>query len=165
MPYWSLNITRAISPEDQARLPPGEKKDLKNKASERQVVLHPKVLELGFLAFVEAQRKAGHVRLFPELTYDAKNGYARKPSRWFQDLTKRQGVYVPRKKVFHSFRSTLNLALQSMANAGDEMREKLLGHRPANVNRQSYGSAYDPQEMLKILEKVDYGVDLKSLKD
>ena len=160
LPFWSLHITRAISPEDQAKLSTGEKKDLKNKASERQVVLHPKVLELGFLDFVNAQRKAGHVRLFPELTYDGKNGYARKPSRWFQDFTKRQGVYVPRKKVFHSFRSTLNMALQSMANAGDELREKLLGHRPANVNRQSYGSTYNPAEALKVLEKVDYEVSI-----
>lgn len=159
-PHTCLHITRAISPEDKAKLPEGEGKSLKTADSERWIPLHPKLIELGFLAFVDAQRAAGHVRLFPDLSYDAKNGYARKASRWFQDFTRSQGVYQPRTKVFHSFRGTLNRALQR-TKMEETMRETLLGHKPQSVNRQNYGNILGPEHVLEHLGLVDFGVVLE----
>jgi integrase len=46
-----------------------EDKSLKTKASEREVPIHSKLIEFGFLNYVNQVRTLGHKRLFPELNY------------------------------------------------------------------------------------------------
>jgi integrase len=62
-----------------------DNKRLKNEASERRVPIHDRLLAIGLLDFIYAQR-GRHARLFPSLTYSAQNGYGRNIGRWFNEL-------------------------------------------------------------------------------
>lgn len=150
-----LHITEEIDPADQKKLSDGERKKLKNPAAKRWVPLHPKLVELGFIDFVESCRKAGQVRLFPELLYDKKNAYGRYMGRDFTELLDELKIHVLRKKVFHSLRSNFNVAMQ-LVSAPDEVREKLMGHTPQSVNRSNYGNVLNPWEGLKWMGKIEY---------
>lgn len=83
-------------------------KTVKNVFSRRWVPIHPKLIEIGLLDFVEGLRAKKEVRLFPDLPYVEESRYGRKVSRYFSESAKRLGVHKKHKKVFHSFRSTLN---------------------------------------------------------
>lgn len=61
------------------------KKSLKTKNSERNVPVHPELIRLGLLQYVEALRSGGHVRLFEELRFDSKKGYGADARKWFND--------------------------------------------------------------------------------
>lgn len=138
------------------------RKSVKNAASRRLVPIHPKVVELGFLRFVEAQKDKKEFRLFPELPYDKNNGYARYVSRDFAETTKSLGIWVKRKKVFHSFRSTLNGRLLRLGMS-QELRDFMLGHTNESMNVQKYGRQIEDRpigEMYKWLCQVDFGLDL-----
>jgi integrase len=81
---------------------------LKTDSSERLVPIHSKLLELGFLEFVEVQRGLGQQRIFSELTLHKKHGYSSIPSKWFARVREQLGFRDDGlKKDFHSFRHTL----------------------------------------------------------
>ncbi|WP_256581580.1 site-specific integrase [Pseudomonas sp. GW460-12-10-14-TSB1] len=102
---------------------------LKTASSERLVPLHSKLLELGFLAYVEKARQAGNERVFPELTCHKKHGYSVVPSKWFTRVREQLGFRDDAaKKDFHSFRHTLADHLKQKGVA-ESLVGGLLGHR------------------------------------
>ncbi|HJV86779.1 MAG TPA: site-specific integrase [Noviherbaspirillum sp.] len=134
------------------------RKSVKTDAARRLVPIHPKLIEIGLDLYLEYVKSLGHKRLFPELTYEPKSGYGRIPSRTFREYTKRYGVYRERKKVFHSFRSTLNGILQKKGMTL-EHRSRLIGHATKSVNDQHYGGETPLQQIAEQLARVDYGID------
>ena len=54
-----------------------EDKSIKTEAGNRSVPIHPKLLELEFLSYVEQIRNANHKKLFPNLKKMLSTGYAR----------------------------------------------------------------------------------------
>ncbi len=56
-------------------------KSLKNEWSKRLVPLHPKLVELGFANWCDQLRKGGYKRVFPELSWNSTNRYAKEPIR------------------------------------------------------------------------------------
>ena len=80
---------------------------LKNQASRRVVPLHPKLIELGLLEFVEKLKASSSrpVHLFHGLTWSEDSLFGRQPSRYMRGLLKEAGIAVPRRKVPHSLRS------------------------------------------------------------
>ncbi|WP_409053657.1 site-specific integrase [Variovorax sp. GrIS 2.14] len=85
----------------------------KNLNSVRQVPLHERVVESGFLKYVEKVKAAGHVQLFPHIL-PGKNGYSRNCSRRFGQYLEKVGI-MEQRKVFHSFRGTF---ISRMTNLG-----------------------------------------------
>ena len=89
-------------------------KRTKTDASERVVSVHPEVIRLGFLDYVEARRSAdgADAWLFPSLSPD--NGSAGVPawSKWFGRYLRDEGGVTDKAKVFHSFRHTVKDALR-----------------------------------------------------
>jgi integrase len=139
-------------------------KSLKTAASRRLVPIHPKLIEVGFLKFVERQKEQGEKRLFPELNYSEVGGYGRNVSRSFAEVTKRLGIWVSRKKVFHSFRSTFNGRLMKLGTP-QELREFLLGHANDSMNVQAYGKQLEDRPYAQLYEevkKVDFGLTHKA---
>ncbi|MDT7834786.1 DUF6538 domain-containing protein [Aquabacterium sp. OR-4] len=104
-------------------------KSLKTVAAERQVPIHSKLLELRLLDYVAALRIAGHQRLFPELIHHPDKGYGKAASSWFNERFLGKRLKLPRdgRKVFHSFRHTVNTALER-AGVPDKAFKQLLGH-------------------------------------
>lgn len=143
-----------------------EYRRVKNKASRRVVPIHPKLLEQGFMDYVEHvrsySRRSEH--LFYGLHWDEKMMFGRKPSRFMKALIKLAGFYVIRRKVPHSLRSNFHQRLNStMLDAN--LQKQLLGHSTGNMKDTNYnetdqGPAFPFAEVMPYLAKMDFGIDV-----
>ncbi len=109
---------------------------------------------------MEAAKAKNQVQLFPDLPYVKESGYGRKVSRYFAESTKKLGIWARRKKVFHSFRSTLNGRLMKLGMS-QELREVIFGHTNDSTNVQNYGKQLEDRPydlLLDWLTKVDFGL-------
>lgn len=84
-----------------------EDKQLKTGASKRLVPIHSRLIELGLLDHVEAMRKKGAKKLFPDFSYCPKNGWGRSLGRWFNDTFLDKIGLTEKGLVFHSLRHTV----------------------------------------------------------
>lgn len=130
-------------------------KSLKNEWSSRKVPLHSRLKELGFVDWCESLRSAGFRRVFPELSWNSTNRYAKDPIRVMSQYLESLGMPRDGTKVFHSFRHGVNNALQKRTSMPDWMRKRFLGHEPGSgVNEQHYLSDSPPSEMSPYLESL-----------
>ena len=118
---------------------PSEGRRFKSKASKRHIPIHPELIRLGFLDYIEALRKAGHELLFPELRAVAE---ATPMGDVFNDdWQKMKDLALPQAKaegkVFHSFRHWCNNEMKQ-AGVGSEIRKDILGHVNKDVNEGTY---------------------------
>lgn len=138
---------------------------LKNKASRRIIPIHPELLRLGFMEWVERRRcEVGRIPglLFHGLRWEQKSGYGRKPSEYVLDLLKASGVWIKRKKVCHSLRATCIQELRRVGMPKDE-RQRYIGHSTMSEEESSYsetdqGPSCPAREVLTYLTKTDFGV-------
>ncbi|WP_295244275.1 site-specific integrase, partial [uncultured Brevundimonas sp.] len=86
-------------------------KRLKTDASERIVPVHPELLRIGFMAYVEVQRGKCAKKLFQELRRSTTGYYSDPFSKWFRRFVKAAGAEGPR-TCFHSFRHSFRDALR-----------------------------------------------------
>lgn len=132
----------------------GDSKRLKNDASERTLPLHPKLIELGFLKYVQSQQANG--RLFPELSYCPKNGYGRNLGRWFNTVFLRDQLKLHSKEhVFHSIRHTVAQYLSDKDVQASTI-QAILGQAPKEVLHKHYARKLDKKVMFKALQSLDY---------
>ena len=111
---------------------------LKTLASRRAIPLHPQLLELGLMTYVEDRIENGEPWMWDDLLWTEKSGFGKYPSRDFQTLAERVGVYQKRRKVFHSFRSTISQKLEAHGLDGD-LLDRFLGHEPKTTRGRNYG--------------------------
>jgi integrase len=78
-------------------------KRLKTGASERVLPVHPKLVDLGLLAYAELQGRAGHSKLFHEINPGRNGVRAVAFSKWFTQFLGSCGAKQDR-TCFHSFR-------------------------------------------------------------
>ena len=83
---------------------------LKNANSLRFIPLHPRLLEAGFLTYVEDVAQSGHERLFPHLPWHKKAGYGDALGDQFRAYLVGLGMMQPG-MGFHSFRHTASTRL------------------------------------------------------
>lgn len=104
-------------------------KSLKTINSVRVIPVHNLVIRAGLLEYVAALRKAGEVRLFPELKRDAKKGYGKPAGSWFNErlLGEKLNIVRDGKKTFHSFRHTFSTAIERL-EITERVMAQLLGH-------------------------------------
>ena len=147
-----------------------EYRRLKNMSSRRTLPLHPKIIELGFLEFWEGVKTAnplGPVHLYPQLAWDSKQMFGRKPARHIIELMKNVEVYQNRYKVSHSLRSNFNQALTATQLQAD-LISIVLGHTNGSMkneryNMADYGPALPFPLIVEYMEKMEFGLDLKPL--
>jgi integrase len=106
-------------------------KRVKTANSRRAIPVHPELVSLGLLAYVEAQRKAGIARLFPELS-KGRDGYGATVSKWFARFRQRLGV----KREFHALRHTVANHLRD-AGVVEDVVADVLGH--SRSQRETFG--------------------------
>jgi len=127
---------------------------VKSDNSVRKVPIHKKLIELGFLKYIESlQDKAGLI--FPHLI-TAKSGYAKNTSRRFNEdyLTGKLKINNAQKK-FHSFRSTF-INRMTYLNIHPAMLQSLVGHyEQSKVDFSSaHFSVYQQQKPVAVLKEV-----------
>ncbi|PWB31474.1 hypothetical protein DCO48_16705 [Pseudomonas sp. SDI] len=127
---------------------------LKTPGSERLVPIHSKLVELGFLAYVQKVKESGKQRVFPELTCHSKHGYSAAPSKWFARLRDQLGFRDEvGKKDFHSFRHTLADHLKQKGVA-ESLVGGLLGHQAGGITFNRYGKDFKPGILAPTVELV-----------
>lgn len=127
---------------------------LKTPSSERLVPIHSRLKALGFLQFVQKQRAAGCLRVFPELVCHKKHGYAAAASKWFAKVRKQVGLKGEEgKKDFHSFRHTFADHLKQKG-APESLVGGLLGHQSEGITFGRYGKDFRPEVLLPVVELV-----------
>jgi integrase len=119
------------------RISDADNKKLKNRPSMRDVPIHPKLIELGFLAFVEA-RKGGEL-LFSSLKADGRGRVYQRMQRRLSRLIR--GMIADARAVPYSFRHTFRDMLR-VAEVPQDVGERLMGHTSAGRKiSEGYGSA------------------------
>lgn len=138
----------------------GNDKHLKNDHSVRLIPIHSKLIELGFLNYVESLRVEKVERVFPGLS-KTQNKYGHAPSKWFGTYRKKCGVNEE-SKVFHSFRHTvLNLLKQNGIDI--KQVEAISGHGDESMAFGTYGKAYGVSVLKGVIEILDFNEVLKGV--
>jgi integrase len=147
-------------------------KKLKTTGSARTIPVHPELVRLGFMGFVETTRKAGDW-LFPAVS-SAKGIKAW--TKWFGRYLDNLGITDERKGL-HSLRHNFKDALRG-GGVHEDLSDALTGHSVATVGR-SYGARarhakqrhkviidrFGMPQMIKAIGKVRYpSIDLQAIK-
>lgn len=142
-------------------------KTLKTRGSERAVPVHPQLVELGFLKFVERRRKSGEdAWLFPEIAPD-RRGALPAWSKWFGRYLRTIGV-TDTAKVFHSFRHGFKDAARA-AKISQEVHDALTGHSNPSTVSAGYGAKnmiqrFGAKVLSDAVKKISYpGLDLSKV--
>jgi integrase len=125
--------------------------NLKNSSSRRVIPIHPELIKLGLLDYVEIVKATGAARLFTELQPTrGKLGHA--PSKWFGRYKTKLGITDP-KKTFHSFRHTF---IDELRDAGvqDSLIKRMVGHEDSSVTFGIYGSRTPVKAMLEAIQHI-----------
>lgn len=149
----------------------GERR-LKNEHSIRNIPIHPKLVDLGFLEYCELARKSQkgveQPMLFPDISYSKAQGWARNTCRWYNEkFLVKIGVKVDDKKVFHSFRHTVSDVFRKSDSVNRHKVSAYIGHAdragPEWLSG-AYGSDYKPAELIGICQQIQFDVDFGQLK-
>lgn len=132
----------------------GEGSRVKSEAGIRSVPLHSELIRLGLLDYVEATRKAGHERLWPDLKFrkDKPSGYF---SAWFGEV--RTAEDVP---DFHSLRHTVRSQL-ARAKVPATTQDRITGHETQGSTGSRVYTHVSMPELVEAVEAVRYeGLEL-----
>lgn len=161
--------------------PPGAPERKRIKTGENRIVpLHPRLLELGFLDYVDAQRKAGQKKLYgdglsyaepEEGTDNNKEGWLKNAGRHFNSIPSGIPGYGEQKKGYfwlvgvhtesedgktlYSFRKTLitllNDSIRDGINIAERTVQTIIGHAPTTVMHRHYDEPATPRQMLSAI--------------
>lgn len=126
----------------------GEHQKVKTEVSLRTVPLHPELLKMGFLEWVDQKRKAGQTRLFPAAKAAAVNGQGNWITKAFSRHLAEVGKgWEPAKRGFHSLRKTFIQELQG-AGVVSELRAQIVGHELDDEHHSTYSRPFTVTEKL-----------------
>lgn len=138
----------------------GTDKTLKNQGSRRIIPIHPTLLKLGFMEFVDTTRKANQRRLFPALE-KGKAGYGSAISKWFNPRLRKLGI-TDKLIVLYSTRHTLATVLKAK-DVQEFTISEILGHKVESMTVGRYGKKLEPEKLLEALSKAVFEEALSSL--
>lgn len=128
-------------------------KRLKNLSSKRVIPIHPRLVELGFLAFVDKLRKCNcEKRLWPNLNRRESDGYCSSIGHWYQRFNRKHVTADPL-KTFHSLRHTFADTLKQMGTQETIICE-LMGHTNDSITTGRYGKRYRPKILLEAVRRL-----------
>jgi integrase len=150
---------RAFSPKDEDGVPivgiwcidvaPEDGKSVKTTTSKRIVPIHPLLLELGFLDYVDAQKRAGKRDLFPGLKPEKANRAGENLGEWFSRYLEYIGMKRDRVS-FHSLRHSFDTHLLNR-EIPDVRVSELMGHAQQGQTRNRY---YKGARLAKLTEAI-----------
>ncbi len=146
-------------------------KHIKGDSTERIVPMHPKLIELGFLDFIDHQKKQGHKRIFQNLFYTKGKGYGQAFSKKFNNKNFKKEFIdeeffktgTKKRKDFHSFRHTFTERLKDVEGVKEGALDYMNGHISKSHSQGTYGKR-QVDRLLTMLEKLEYGFDLTEIK-
>ena len=135
---------------------------------QRFVPIHPKVKAMGFLEYVEFQKKNKNKKLFPKLSGRNEKGEYKQSgasvSKWFNEDSSNKQSYLTnvgidkkdRNVVLYSCKHTVEtLLINHPENIEYDKIDLLIGHSIKSIGRKHYGTLYE-STILKVVAKVEY---------
>jgi len=140
------------------------KKTLKTTASRRRIPLHPELIKVGFLQFVEQRKKAGAgPRLFTDLTPDKYGNHASYALKRFRETYLPTAIKLEPRQSFYSFRHSWRDALRRI-DAQPATLQALGAWSQGKLTSDDYGDKADPDFQTQFMEKVSFeGLNLSAL--
>ncbi|GAB2623721.1 tyrosine-type recombinase/integrase [Novilysobacter erysipheiresistens] len=133
-----------------------EEKTLKTDAAQRLVPVHPRLIELGLLKFVEG---CSDGFLFPERVRFTRNeargnvdALSKQLNRWLDN----SGV-TDKRKTFQSFRATFITRLKGV-QVPDYQIAEIVGHENSNITSGRYGKRTQLQTLADLVRRVSLPV-------
>jgi integrase len=159
---WYLDIIATADDDEGADTATG--KTLKTKASRRKIPLHPELIKVGFLQFVEQQKKAGiGPRLFPDLKPDKYGNHATYALKRFRDTYLPAAIKMEPRQSFYSFRHSWRDALRRI-DAQPATLQALGAWSQGKLTSDDYGDKADPDFQAQFMEKISFeGLNLSEL--
>jgi integrase len=134
----------------------GDGKQLKTTAAKRLVPIHPQLIKIGLLDYVETMKAKRQTRLFPDFSYSPNNGWGRTLGRFFNETLLPALNIKSEKLVFHSLRHTVVTQL-SRSGVEQTFVKAIVGHQQAGVTQQVYFKAgYTVRQLSDELAKLQY---------
>jgi integrase len=137
-------------------------KTVKNENSKRLVPLHPVIVEMGFLKFVELRKAQGKRVIFETRSHRPLTGQYY--SKRFQEFNRKQITNDP-KKVFHSFRHLVHNELKQKKVPAD-IYHSITGHVPQHEMDAVYADDHILTNKYEALQLLEYpNIDLVNLRE
>ena len=132
-------------------------KQLKNKTSVRKVPIHPALIKLGILTYVEELRQRGARQLFPNVRA-AQGRLAKNASKTVNRFIRLQMGIA---KSLHSFRHTVATLLKQM-RVEEALAAAILGHAHGGITYARYGKDHLPSVLHdEAIAKITYGLAIE----
>lgn len=135
-------------------------KSLKTVNSVRRVPLHPELLRLGLVEYVQALALAKHDRLFPELTFNRIKGYGKAAGQWFNERFLGTQLKIKRdgRQTFHSLRHNfINALTQLTPPIGEFTINQLSGHeRGETMSGNRYAKDASPDILRVHIDRLTF---------
>jgi integrase len=128
-------------------------RDVKNKPSQREIPIHHKVIELGFLDYVEEQQNNEEQWLFPLLDHKSRHGAAHNYSKWWARWMDYAGLSDPT-ITYHSWRHTWKRHARA-SDVKEEIHDVLSGHAAIAVSRK-YGEGASTDVLGREMDKISF---------
>lgn len=132
-----------------------EGKQVKNEQSKRRVPIHPKLLSLGLIDYIETVAPGPGDPVFPQLRpggADGKRGHAF--TKWWTRYRKDIGLYEPGLD-YHSFRHGVTTKLFA-AEVPEVFVDELTGHEGKGTSRAVYTKEMPLQKLYDAICKVEW---------
>ncbi|RYG88506.1 MAG: site-specific integrase [Alphaproteobacteria bacterium] len=146
-----------------APLPGGR---LKNKNAWRRIPIHPGLLDLGFAAFVEGQRKGGHNRLFPDWPMSTNKAQQYSSARVIRNFNEEVVPSVVKRDLpptFHTLRANFKTELATVG-VSVQFQNAVMGHAQS-AEDPSYLGTLDLLASSREVAKMKFeGVEMEHLK-
>ena len=133
------------TPEDDAMgtLKAAPQRSLKTAESYRFIPVHRDVLNLGFMAYVDWLRQAGHSQLFPDVRIGAHDSWSANFSKFFNRYLAQLGVKA-RGLDWISFRHGFKTQTRSLPELKPDIADYIQGHTADHRSSKDYGD-YPPE--------------------
>jgi integrase len=157
---WYLDI-ESTSDEDEEG---SAVKTLKTASSRRKIPLHPELIKIGFVQFVELRKKAGSdPRLFLDLTPDKYGNFAWYALKRFNETFLPVALKLAPRQSFYSFRHSWRDALRRI-EAPAATLQAVGGWSQGKLASDFYGDPSEPDHQIKVIRKISFpGLDLSAL--
>ena len=142
-------------------------KSLKTTTSRRRIPIHPELIRLGFLAFVEQRRKQAKKngpRLFHELRPNKYGNLAAYPAKRFREVFMPAEIELEKRQTFYSIRHSVRDALRRAQVPAEALLVIGGWSQGQRLTADDYGDARNPDISRMWVEQIAYpGLDLSFL--
>lgn len=125
---------------------------VKNAGSVRRVPVHPELIRLGFLRYVEGLRAEGEKWLFPDLDPDRDGTRTAAWSKWYGRWLRTKAKVTDKRVTFHSFRHSFKHYARQVGIAPDVQNE-ITGHDTGDIADDYGGLSYPLHPLVEAMDR------------